>query len=108
MSAESIYGDCVKTNTTHSFGTDENTIYAKYMRGTTGSAGAANGTCDVVASFSSLKLKNGACIYFGANSIKVDINGNEGPNEDARDRMQLAIDSEGISTDMDVALTARW
>ncbi len=112
MSAASIYGSCVKTNATHAFGTAENAIYAKYMRGTTGAANTDNSTCKKATApdttSTSLKLKNGACLYFGANVIKIDINGNEGPNTNGSDRMKLDIGTDGITTDMDAAMTNGW
>ena len=36
MSSATIYDNCSRTSGTHAFGTDENAIYANYMRGTTG------------------------------------------------------------------------
>ncbi len=108
MSTTTIFNTCTRTGSTHSFGQNENAIYARFMKGTTGAVNTANSTCVAVADFTSLKLKNGACLYFGANAIKVDINGSEGPNEDGNDRMKITIDGDGISSDLDTAIAASW
>lgn len=98
-----IHENCNRRSATHAFGTGENALYALYLRGDTGGVGVANGTCLEEAGFSSLKLRNGICLYFQNQStgIKVDVNGNEGPNELNMDQFTISLsDDEGVSSDM--------
>ena len=104
MNLEKIYSNCNKTSGTHAFGTGENAIYALYMVGTTGAASTANGNCSAgTAGASTLRLKNGMCLYFNISSnkyITVDVNGNAGPNTENVDKMYLYFDyAKGITTD---------
>ena len=100
MKATSIYDNCDKTSSTHSFGSGENEIYARYLRGTTAAASTANGSCYKVSNYSSLKLKNGVCLYFGQNEILIDINGIEGPNENCSDQIALYVGENGMTDNM--------
>ena len=110
MDLTKIFGNCTRTNETHTFGATEASLYGEYMRGTVGEASSANGKCAALSSYSSIRLKNGVCVYFGDNSIKVDVNGNEKPDAVGTDRMVLTVDSNGISTDIDDAIgnTGTW
>ncbi len=103
MQTLSVYNDCDRSKTTHAFGTLDNVIYANYMRGTTGAVSTDNGICPALTNYTSLRLKNGACIYFGTSTIKVDVNGNQKPDEIGSDRMILTITNDGISQDVDTA-----
>ena len=108
MSALTLYDGCNKTSdSTHTFGAadkgDATTINEKYVRGTLSST-----TCATVTGKPHLKLRNGACLYFGSGHIDVDVNGLEGPNEDGSDRMEMEVGADGITTDMDVAMTKGW
>ena len=113
MKATSVFNGCDRTAATHTFGNNssdndlaEATIYGRYMRGAVGTAGTANGKCLAKTSYTSIRLKNGACVYFGANSIKVDVNGNQKPDAVGSDQMVLEIGDDGITTDMDTAIGA--
>ncbi len=112
MSTATIFNSCSRTSSTHAFGPNENAIYALYMRGTTGAANTNNSTCKKAiapnTTSTSLKLKNGACLWFDTGAIRIDINGNEGPNENGNDRMKITIDADGISNDLDTAIAASW
>ncbi len=100
MNLGKIFNNCDKTASTHTFGTGENAIYALYMRGTTGAANTNNGTCYKISDKTSLRLKNGMCLYFGAYSIFVDVNGNTGPNTANMDTFTITLDARGVSSDV--------
>ncbi len=92
---------------TNDYGVDVTKIFAKYMRGTNATAKAtAVGTCPAKTNYTVLKLKNGVCIYFGANSIKVDVNGSQKPDEVGSDQMVLTVGDDGIVEDVDTAIGA--
>ena len=77
------------------------------MRGSSATAvNTAVGTCPAKANYTVLKLKNGVCIYFGVNSIKVDVNGNQKPDEVGSDQMVLTVGDDGIVEDVDTAIGA--
>ena len=130
MSFASVYGStasCAKNQTTSTFDANIVNKYANYMRGTIGACGALtvqenkiDGTTPKNVSYtaaSSLKLRDGSCIYFKAiastetgyydasdriGSILVDVNGNEGPNAtgDDNDRIVFYVGKDGITSDM--------
>ncbi len=112
MNMTTIYDNCDRTqSTTHSFGDEkakriqDAQMLAKYMRGTVADKNTANGNCTVFVHLASLKLKNGACLYpSSAPGISVDVNGKEGPNEIGMDRMRIRLNSQGIESDMDMAV----
>ncbi len=104
MNLSKIFNNCNKTSGTHAFATGENAIYAKFLQGTTGAVNTANGNCSAsTAGASTLRLKNGMCLYFNTSTrkyITVDVNGNAGPNTENVDKMYLYFDyAKGITTD---------
>ena len=115
MDMTQVYDNCDRTQgATHSFGgstgladasirLQDTQMLAKYMRGTVADRNTANGNCAIFKNVPSLKLKNGACLYVAPIKVGIDVNGNEGPNEMGMDRMRVWIDSQGITTDMDMA-----
>lgn len=113
MNATTVYPGCSKGSTAVTFGANDSdkgldvaTIFGRYMRGTVGTAEAANGICAAKSNYTSLRLKNGVCLYFGSNSVKVDINGTEKPDELGSDRMILTVTTDGISEDVDTAINS--
>ena len=111
MDMTKVYDNCDRTQgTTHIFGDEESKriqdaqMLAKYMRGTVADKNTVNGNCTALKKFPSFKLKNGACIYVGVSKIGVDVNGKEGPDQVGMDRMKLWFDSQGITSDMDMAV----
>jgi len=111
MDMTQVYDNCDRTQaTTHSFGVPQSKrmqdvqMLANYMRGTVADLNTANGSCTVFLYFPSLKLKNGACLYVYRRRVFVDVNGKEGPNEMGMDRMQIRFNSEGMESDMDMAV----
>ncbi len=95
-----IHANCNRISGTHAFGTGENAIYNLFLRGTTGAAATANGKCSAQTGYSSLRLRNGICLYFKSGAIFVDVNGNEGPN-DTTDQFTISIvNTEGVASDM--------
>lgn len=110
LSALTIYDGCSRSSaSTHAFGTvdkgDLSYLQSHYMKGTYAAKSTAQTGCDAVTDYESLKLRNGACIYFASKSVRVDVNGTEGPNATKEDRMALTIDASGIATDVDTAIT---
>ena len=101
MRLSNIHDDCdTESAATHSFGEAENVTYAKYMVGTAGAKNTANGNCAAQEDYTSLSLKNGACLYFKPTEIYVDVNGSEGPNDDT-DRFTIGIgtsEGDGVIT----------
>ena len=125
MSLGEVYGtgtDCGKTQATHSFNANEVNKYSNYMRGTIGGCAemaSIDGTdaSQTYTEAGSLKLKNGACVWFRAavsgkdtdynatdviGKILIDVNGTEGPNAtgDGNDRFIVNVGKDGISSDM--------
>ena len=93
--------------------------YSNYMRGTVNSASCPKVT--ITADFNqaaSIKLKNGACVWFRAvpsgetgynaenniGKILIDVNGKEGPNAvgSGNDRVILDVGVDGIYSDMPI------
>ncbi len=95
-----IHAGCDRTAATHAFGTSENIIYNQFLRGTTGAVDVANGTCLAKSGYSTLRMRNGICLYFKSTEIFVDTNGNEGPN-DSTEQFTISITpGEGVASDM--------
>ena len=101
LTMSKIYEDCNKNNSTHTFGSQDAELFAKFMRGKVGDIGAVNGNCEAREDESSLALKNNVCIYFGAGQIFVDLNGKDAPN-DGNDQFGMFINnsSEPITGDI--------
>ena len=110
MDATKIFDGCNRSSTTHTFGAGNDLSYLgeNYMRGTYQDAGANNSGCTTQASYPSLKLRNGVCLYSGSGFILVDVNGADGPNENDSDRMKITIGTDGISNDIDAAMVEDW
>lgn len=76
-------------------------VFAKYLRGTVGGCDDSIPSDWSGSPSSSIKLRNGACIYFfHVVRIKVDVNGPKGPN-DLTDTFYIYIDTQnGTVSDM--------
>ena len=114
MNATTVYPNCVKSSTAVTFGAnngdnglDVATVFGRYMRGTVGAAQTANSTCLAKTGYTSIKLKNGVCVYFGNNSIKVDVNGQDKPETVGSDQMVLTVGVDGIVEDVDYAIAGK-
>ncbi len=122
MSFASVYGQstsCARTQAYYTFDANVVNKYSNYMRGTVNSASCPKVT--ITADFNqaaSIKLKNGACVWFRAvpsgesgynaenniGKILIDVNGKEGPNAvgSGNDRVILDVGVDGIYSDMPI------
>lgn len=85
-SLRTLYENCNRTTTP--FAVEVNTrtkfsqLFNTYVKGTYYPKDQERDICTQNTTYvPTIKLKNGTCLYFSINAIKVDVNGDEGPNE---------------------------
>lgn len=99
MNLGAVYNDCDAKDggATHAFGSaaSDATLLKTYIRDI--------GDCDSALPtgyVSKFKMKNGACVSLGSNTIWIDVNDKQGPNTNNAnlDQYTLTVGSEGITS----------